>query len=87
MMAKVTGTGCLSTSLTALFLANSLTSSLSSVEKAARAMLMLGICAEKAAAASPGSGTFAVQLLDELYRLSGEELEDMYEQVVKEGAL
>jgi hydroxyethylthiazole kinase len=87
MMANVTGTGCLSTSLTALFLASSLSTSLCSVEKAARSMLMLGICAEKAAINSPGSGTFAVHLLDELNQINGEELEARYRQLVKEDVL
>ncbi|MFC7373135.1 hydroxyethylthiazole kinase [Fictibacillus iocasae] len=84
LMAKMTGTGCFASSLTALFLANSLTAKLCPVQKAARAMLMLGMCAEKAAQTSEGSGTFAVRLLDELCLLNGNDLEKRYDECVME---
>ena len=60
LMAKVTGTGCLSGALISAFLGccdDRLTS-------AAAALLFLGVCAEVAAESARGPGTFAAALLD-----------------------
>ncbi|MGG1571749.1 hydroxyethylthiazole kinase [Fictibacillus sp. NRS-1165] len=74
ILSYVTGTGCFSTSLIGLFLAKSLETSLSSCQRAAGALSMLGICAERAQAVSAGPGSFQTALLDELFRLKPEDL-------------
>ncbi|WP_062231160.1 hydroxyethylthiazole kinase [Fictibacillus sp. FJAT-27399] len=74
ILSYVTGTGCFSTSLIGLFMARSLETGLSCCLRAAGALTMLGICAERAQAVSAGPGSFQTALLDELYLLNPEDL-------------
>ncbi|MCK6256582.1 hydroxyethylthiazole kinase [Fictibacillus sp. KIGAM418] len=74
ILSYVTGTGCFSTSLIGLFMARSLETGLSCCQRAAGALTMLGICAERAKAVSAGPGSFQTALLDELYLLNPEDL-------------
>ncbi|EIT86326.1 hydroxyethylthiazole kinase [Fictibacillus macauensis ZFHKF-1] len=74
MLAYVTGTGCFSSSMIALFLAKGLETECSIVERAAAALTMLGLAAERAIETANGPGTFQVHLLDALFNLKSEEL-------------
>lgn len=70
LIAKVTGTGCLSGAVIAAFLA---------IEEdrftaAASAMLAMGVAAERAVAHARGPGSFEPALLDALHALSGEDI-------------
>ncbi|WP_163538907.1 hydroxyethylthiazole kinase [Gracilibacillus sp. YIM 98692] len=72
LLSKVTGTGCLLTSVIASFLAvegNVL-------QAAASAISYYGIAAEKAADKTRSPGSFAVRFLDELHDLMAEEVEE-----------
>lgn len=69
-MAAVTGTGCLSGGIIAVFMA---------VEKdaliaAASALLVVGVCAELAVPHSRGPGSFGINLLDALSEVTGSEI-------------
>ncbi len=68
VMARVTGTGCASTTAVACFLAASPDMPL---EGAASALAAFGLAGEKAAASSRGPGTFVPALLDALASLDG----------------
>jgi len=71
LMGRVSGTGCMAASLTGAFTAIS-EDHLSST---AAAFAAFGLAGERAAPLSRGPGSFKVALLDELYRLTPEELE------------
>jgi hydroxyethylthiazole kinase len=66
MLAAVTGTGCMSSTLTGCFLAAKLEEPL---ESAAEALAAFGVAAEDAAAGAAGPGTFHARLYDALYAL------------------
>jgi hydroxyethylthiazole kinase len=71
MLKLVTGTGCMATTMVAMFAA---------VEKdfliaAAAALACYGLAAEKAAAGAAGPGSFRTALLDALYNLTPEQVE------------
>lgn len=70
LMARVTGTGCLSGAVTAAFLSVSPDSFVAS----ASAMLAMGVAAEMAADHARGPGTFEPALLDALWALTGEDI-------------
>lgn len=74
MLSYVTGTGCFSSSLIGLFIAKSVRSDLSRLERTATALTMLGMSAERAKASTAGPGSFQMRLLDELYLLQPEHL-------------
>ncbi|MDM5337667.1 hydroxyethylthiazole kinase [Fictibacillus enclensis] len=76
MLSYVTGTGCLSTSLIGLFLAKSVTADLTPFERVAGSLTYLGICAERAVSGARGPGSFQTAVLDELYLLRDEELDE-----------
>lgn len=70
MMAAITGTGCMATTVTAAFVA---------IEKdhvlaAAAALAAFGLAGERAAARAQGPGSFKVHLLDAVANLTGEDL-------------
>jgi hydroxyethylthiazole kinase len=65
MLTRVTGTGCSATALTGAFLG----AGLAPFDAAAAALAALGVAAERAMAGDPGPGSFAVALIDALYRL------------------
>jgi len=70
LMARVTGTGCTATAVIGAFLAvdpNPLSA-------AATGLAYFGLAGEKAAERASAPGSFMIQLLDALYRLSPEEL-------------
>jgi len=66
LLARVTGTGCISTAITGCFLA---AKSTEPMEAAAEALVAFGVAAEDAAAGSPGPGTFHARLYDALAAL------------------
>ncbi len=71
MLKTITGTGCMSTTVVAVFCA---------VEKdrlaaAASALACYGLAAERAARGTKGPGSFRASLLDELYHMTPERLE------------
>ena len=66
LMARVTGTGCLSSAITGAFCAVEPDRFLAS----ASALIVLGIAGEMAAEGAPGPGSFAVRLLDALAAVS-----------------
>jgi hydroxyethylthiazole kinase len=66
MMPRVTGLGCTATALIGAFAAVNP----ALPDAAAHAMATMGIAGELAAAESPGPGSFQVNFLDALYRLS-----------------
>lgn len=70
LMAKVTGTGCLSGAVIAAFLAVDADRHMAT----AAAMLTLGVAAEKAALHARGPGSFEPALLDALAALDGSDL-------------
>jgi hydroxyethylthiazole kinase len=73
LLATVTGTGCMSSSLTACFLAANPTRP---VEAAAEALAAFGVAAEDAARGAEGPGTFHARLYDGLYALDPETLDE-----------
>lgn len=72
LMAAVTATGCAGSALTAAFLAVEPDAFLA----AAAALLVMGVAGEIAAARARGPGSFAVELLDALYRLGEADLRE-----------
>jgi hydroxyethylthiazole kinase len=74
MMSKVTGLGCSATALIGAFMAVNRNFLLSS----AHAMIVMGIAGEIAAEKSSGPGTMQMHFLDELYKLSGKEIDSYY---------
>jgi len=70
MMPKVTGLGCTATALTGAFLAISN----NSLEAAAAAMYVMGICGEFAAEKAAGPGTLQLHLIDAFYNLKEEDI-------------
>ncbi len=72
LLAAVTGTGCISSTLTGCFLAGKPEQPL---EAAAEALAAFGVAAEDAAAKAEGPGTFHVQLYDALYALDPDTLD------------
>ena len=71
MMTKVTGLGCTATAITGAFAAiNS-----NYFVAATHAMAIMGIAGQLAAAKSEGPGTMQMHFLDELYKMSGKEIE------------
>lgn len=71
MMARVTGTGCTATALTGAFLATTPDPWLATVAS----ITCLGIAGERAAARSLGPGSLQVNMLDELYQLDADTIE------------
>ncbi len=67
MLTRITGSGCALGALTAAFIGVCDFP----VVAATAASLMFSVAGELAAAGSPGPGTFAVRLLDQLYSLDG----------------
>ena len=72
LLGMVTGTGCMSTAVTACFLAAKAEAPL---EAAAEALAAYGVAAEDAAAGANGPGTFHAALYDGLYNLDPETLD------------
>ena len=75
MMSKITGTGCQLSAVTAAYVAANPDTPL---EAAAAAVCLMGICGEVAydrLTAQDGSGTYRGYILDAVFRLTGEELE------------
>jgi hydroxyethylthiazole kinase len=73
LLATVTGTGCISSSLTGAFLAAKPDAPL---EAAAEALAAYGVAAEDAAAGAEGPGTFHARLYDALYALDPATLDE-----------
>ena len=77
MMSSITGTGCQLSSITAAYVtANPETP----LEAAAAAVCLMGVCGEKAYArltAQDGNATYRNYIIDAIYNLTGEELEEM----------
>ena len=75
-MAKITGSGCMLSSLCAAFLAANKDTPL---EAAAAATAAMGLCGEKAymrmAREEAGNSTCRNYLIDEMYKMTGEKLE------------
>ncbi len=71
LMGRVSGTGCMAASLAGAFTAVSK----DYLSSTATAFAAFGLAGEKAAPLSRGPASFKVSLLDELYRLTPEELE------------
>jgi hydroxyethylthiazole kinase len=71
LLATITGSGCMSSTLTACFLAVD-----ASVEGAAAALAAFGIAGEEAAREARGPGTFHANLYDALYNLTPEALDE-----------
>jgi hydroxyethylthiazole kinase len=70
MMTRVTGLGCTATAMIGAFVAvNS-----NFFEAATHAMAIMGIAGELAAAKSEGTGTMQLHFLDELYKMSGNQV-------------
>ena len=76
MMSSITGTGCQLSSITAAYVtANPETP----LEAAAAAVCLMGVCGEKAYArltAQDGNATYRNYIIDAIYNLTGEELEE-----------
>jgi hydroxyethylthiazole kinase len=72
LLSTVTGTGCMSSSLTGCFLA---AKPGEPVEAAAEALAAFGVAAEDAARGADGPGTFHTRLYDGLYALDPETLD------------
>jgi hydroxyethylthiazole kinase len=70
LMGRVTGTGCVATSIVGAFLAVDA----DGVNAATTALAFFGLAGEKAAARSAGPGSFQAALLDSLYTMDGEAL-------------
>ena len=73
LLGMVTGTGCMSTAITACFLAAKPDGPL---EAATEALAAYGVAAEDAAAGANGPGSFHVALYDGLYNLDPDTLDD-----------
>jgi len=77
MMSSITGTGCQLSAITAAYMtANPETP----LEAAAAAVCLMGICGEKAYARlteQDGNATYRNYIIDAIYNLTGEELEEM----------
>ena len=75
-MSSITGTGCQLSSITAAYVtANPETP----LEAAAAAVCLMGVCGEKAYArltAQDGNATYRNYIIDAIYNLTGEELEE-----------
>ena len=69
MLARLTGTGCMLNVLTAVWL-----SAAPPLTAALQACAVLGLCGERAAAASRGPGSLRANLLDEVYALTDQDL-------------
>ncbi|TMW73043.1 hydroxyethylthiazole kinase [Alteribacter natronophilus] len=74
-LTKVTGTGCLLTSVLAAFMA---VDSEAPLETAVCALGYYGIAAETAAAGSEGPGSFQVRFLDKLHSLSSTDIKQRF---------
>jgi hydroxyethylthiazole kinase len=72
LLARVSGTGCMSTAITGCFLAAKPEAPL---EAAAEALAAFGVAAEDAAARAQGPGTFHAALYDALAALDPEALD------------
>jgi len=72
MMSRVTGTGCTATAMIGAFLAVDP----DPVEATTTALAYFGLAGEKAAAHSSAPGSFQIALLDALYTIDGEQLEE-----------
>lgn len=70
MMTKVTGMGCTATALIGAFAAVNQ----DAFSAAAHAMVVMGVCGERAALRSSGPGSLQVQFLDALYELNESQL-------------
>ena len=70
-MPRVTGLGCTASALTGAFL----TVNPDSLQAAAHAMMVMGICGELAAAKADGPGTLQLHFYDALFNLSSDDLE------------
>jgi len=70
LLARVTGTGCATTAIVAAFAAVETDLAMA----CASGLAFFGLAAERAAKDSPGPGSFAVKLLDEICRLPPEDL-------------
>lgn len=75
ILTRVTGTGCLLTSVIGAFAAAAAGASRPLLEGAVAALAGYSVAAERAAGEHPAPGSFAVRFLDELAELSGEEIE------------
>jgi hydroxyethylthiazole kinase len=71
LLATITGSGCMSSTLTACFLAVD-----TSVDGAAAALAAFGVAGEEAAREARGPGTFHANLYDALYNLTPESLDE-----------
>jgi hydroxyethylthiazole kinase len=71
LLATITGSGCMSSTLTACFLAVDM-----SVDGAAAALAAFGVAGEEAAREARGPGTFHASLYDALYNLTPESLDE-----------
>lgn len=71
MMARVTGMGCSATAITGAFIAVNP----NYMEAATHAMMMMGISGQIAASYSKGTGSLAVNFIDEMYNFSSESIE------------
>lgn len=75
ILTRVTGTGCLLTSVIGAFAAAAAGASRPLLEAAVAALAGYGVAAERAAGERPAPGSFAVRFLDQLAELSGGEIE------------
>ncbi|ULL18932.1 hydroxyethylthiazole kinase [Paenibacillus sp. H1-7] len=75
ILTRVTGTGCLLTSVIGAFAAAAAGSSRPLLEGAVAALAGYSVAAERAAGERPAPGSFAVRFLDELAELSSEAIE------------
>lgn len=73
MLSDITGTGCMLGALCSAYLS---IGEGRSMEAAILGTVAMGIAGELAALDCPGTGTFQVRLLDSLYRLNGEIIQD-----------
>ncbi len=73
LLARVTGTGCMSSALTGCFLAAKAEAPL---EAAAEALAAFGVAGEEAARAAEGPGSFHVNLYDALAALDPDTLDE-----------
>lgn len=73
-LSKITGTGCMAGAICAALLAYTK----DGFKAGALAMTLLGIAGERAAKRSPGPSSFHINLLDEIYMITGED-------IIKEG--
>lgn len=71
MMSRITGTGCMASSLSAVFCAVHT----DYFEAAAAALVYMGLCGEEAGRRSSGSGSFRSALFDAAFNMTGEKLQ------------